>query len=160
MTSATVRRAVTAVGLTAAFTLLSALSGQAAVADVGDEDVVRVKLTGVTVEDTTPEYVEAGDTWVTYAQLYGPKKKFAGDASSRCSAVEASEDHVTAQCTRVLRLKKGEITLHDMITRISDEPITAKTSIAGGTGIYNDAEGEGYITLKNDKVYFDLHVDD
>lgn len=47
-----------------------------------------------------------------------------------------------------------------MITRVDRSPITAKTSIAGGTGIYNDAEGEGYITLDGDRVHFDLHVDD
>ncbi|GGL16097.1 hypothetical protein [Streptomyces flaveus] len=160
MTSATVRRAVIAVGLTAALTLLPALSAPAAVADVGDNDIVRLKLTGVTETDTMPEYVEAGDSWVTYLNLYDSKKRFAGDASSRCSAVEATRDHLTAQCTRVLRLKKGEITLHDMITRTNDAPITAKTAIAGGAGIYNDAEGEGYITLTGNRVHFDLHVDD
>lgn len=158
MPAAHARRAVTAAALTAVFTLPS-VSAQA-VADVGDKDIVRVRLTGITSGDTSPWFVGAGDSWVTYLKLYDRKKRFAGDASARCSAVEATQQRVTTQCTRVLRLKKGEITLHDMITRVDDSPITAKTAIAGGTGIYNDAEGEGYITLERDRVHFDLHVDD
>lgn len=157
MPSAPVRRAVTtALTATLAFSFLSAQ----ATAEAADDDIVRVKLTGVTAGDTKPWHVSPGDSWVTYLKLYTPKNKFAGDASARCGAVEVTEHQVTTQCTRVLRLKKGEITLHDVITRVDDAPITAKTSIAGGTGIYNDAEGEGYITLEGDRVHFDLHVDD
>ncbi|MGW0845483.1 hypothetical protein ACWD26_36175 [Streptomyces sp. NPDC002787] len=157
MPSAHVRRAVTA-ALTAicAFPSLSAQAW----ADTGDEDIVRVKLTGITSVDTKPRHIRAGDSWTTFMELYSPKKKFVGDASARCSAVEATPKQLTTQCTRVLRLKKGEITLHDVITRVDHWPTTAKTSIAGGTGIYNDAEGEGYITLDRDRVHFDLHVDD
>jgi hypothetical protein len=158
MPAAHARRAVTAAALTAVFAL-SSMSAQA-VADVGDEDVVRVQLTGITSGDTSPWFVKNGDSWVTYLNLYDKKKRFAGDASARCSAVEATRQRVTTQCTRVLRLKKGEITLHDVISRVNDSPVTAKTAIAGGTGIYNDAEGEGYITLERDRVHFDLHVDD
>jgi hypothetical protein len=157
MPSAIFRRAVTAGALTAAVTLSLTTT---ATADVGDEDVVRVKLTGITAIDTRHQYVRPGDSWVSYLTLYTPKKKFAGDASSRCTAVEADHKRLTAQCTRVLRLKKGEITLHDMITRERGKPVTAKTAIAGGTGIYNDAEGEGYITLEGDRVHLDLYVDD
>jgi hypothetical protein len=158
MPSAHVRRAVTAAALTVVCALPSLTAR--AVADAGDKDVVRVRLTGVTTVDTRPPHVEAGDSWTTYMELYTTKKKFAGDAGARCSAVEATEHRVTTQCTRVLRLKKGEITLHDVITRVGRAPVTAKTSIAGGTGIYNDAEGEGYITLHRDRAHFDLSVDD
>jgi hypothetical protein len=157
MPSAIFRRAVTAGALTAAVTLSLTAT---ATADVGDEDVVRVKLTGITAIDTQERWLDPGDSWVSYLTLYTPGKKFAGDASSRCTAVEANDKRLTAQCTRVLRLKHGEITLHDMITREGDKPITAKTAIAGGTGIYNDAEGEGYITLVGDRILFDLYVDD
>jgi hypothetical protein len=131
-----------------------------AAADVGDKDVVRVKLTGVPVSDPGRPFVPSGDSWVTYLHLYNLKKQFVGDASARCSAVKASGNRVTAQCTRVLRLKDGELTLHDMITRVGNKRVTAKTAIAGGTGVYNDAEGEGYIILEHDRVRFDLHVDD
>jgi hypothetical protein len=157
MPFSTLCRAVTAGALTTALTF--ALSTQA-VADVGDEDIVRVRFTGVTTGDTRPATVTKGDSWVTYLHLYTPDNKFAGDAGSRCSAVAVADNRVTTQCTRVLRMKEGEIHLHDMIGREGKEPITAKTAIVGGTGIYNDAEGEGYITLKDNHVYFDLHVDD
>ncbi|MBC9723695.1 hypothetical protein [Streptomyces sp. TRM68367] len=157
MPSATFRRAVTVGALTTAVTL--SLIPQAT-ADAGDEDVVRMKLAGVTKADSRDRHIAPGDSWTTYLNLYTPKHKFAGDASSRCTAVEADRKRLTALCTRVLRLKKGEITLHDMITREGDKPVTAKTSIAGGTGVYNDAEGEGYITLVGDRVLFDLYVDD
>lgn len=105
MPTAPVRRAVTAAALTAVFALPS-MSAQA-LADTGDEDIVRVRLTGVTTVDTKPWHVKAGDSWTTYLELYSPKKKFVGDASARCSAVEATEHRLTTQCTRVLRLKKG-----------------------------------------------------
>ncbi|MDN0195485.1 hypothetical protein [Streptomyces sp. S.PNR 29] len=157
MPFSTVRRAVTAGVLTTALTF--ALSAQAS-ADVGDEDIVRVRFTGVTKYDARPKHVTKGASWVSYLHLYTPDNKFVGDAGSRCSAVTVTTNRVTTQCTRVLRMKEGEIHLHDMIGREGKETITAKTAIVGGTGIYNDAEGEGYITLKGDHVYFDLHVDD
>ncbi|MCT9137963.1 hypothetical protein [Streptomyces violarus] len=159
MPSATIRSAMTAGALAAALTV--SLSSQAA-ADVGDEDIVRLKLVGVTKTDSRPYYTLAGDSWSTYMHLYTPGNKHVGDAGSRCTAIEAPllEDRVTTQCTRVLRLKDGEITLHDVITREGAKRVTAKTAIAGGTGKYNDAEGEGYITLEGDRVTFDLYVDD
>ncbi|GAA3807040.1 hypothetical protein ACFS5L_42515 [Streptomyces phyllanthi] len=162
MPSATVRRAMTAGALTAVLTL--SLSAQAS-ADAGDEDIVRMKFTGYTTVDTAPKHMEPGAGWVTYQDLYSENKKskgkkFLGDASARCVAVHADEHRLTTQCTRVLRLKGGEITLHDMVTRVDDKPITAKTAIAGGTGLYNDAEGEGYITQEGDRVHYDLYIDD
>ncbi|SPF04096.1 hypothetical protein [Streptomyces sp. MA5143a] len=158
MRSASVRRGVTAAALTAVLAL-SPLAATA-VADARGDGVVRLRLTGVTAVDTKPRHVEPGDSWVTRLNLYTRKKKFAGDAGARCAAVEATGHRVTTQCTRVLRLKKGEITLNDMITRENPAPITAKTSIAGGTGVYKDAEGDGYITLDGDRVHFDLRVED
>ncbi|MFF7389106.1 hypothetical protein ACFZAE_11785 [Streptomyces scabiei] len=157
MPSATARGAVTLGVLAAA---LSTSLCAPAVADVGDEDVVRVKLVGHAAYDTTAAHTEPGDSWTTYLQLHDPKGKYVGDAGSRCTLVEADHQRSTAQCTRVLRLKGGEITLNDMISRKGQEPVTAKTSIAGGTGIYNDAEGEGYITLEPRRIVFDLYVDD
>lgn len=163
MTSATVRRAVTAGALTAAFALSLSVPASAK-AKATDDDIVRMKFTGYTTINTAPWYIDPGDSWITYLDLYTPKKKLAGDASSWCTAVEADENLdknlLTTHCSRVLRLKDGSITLHDMITREGEKPVTAKTAIVGGTGLYNDAEGEGYITLKGDLVHFDLHVDD
>lgn len=157
MPSAPVRCTVTAAALTAAFTL--SLSTQAT-ADAGDNDIVRLRFTGVTVTDSAPRVIQPGNSWITYLSLYGSKNQVVGDAGTRCSAVEADKDRLTAQCERVVRLKGGTITLHDMITRTGSKPVTARTAIAGGTGLFNDAEGEGYLTLDNGRVHFDLYVDD
>ncbi len=157
MPSAIVRRAVTAGALTAVFALSLSVPASA---EPGDEDIVRMKFTGYTTINTAPPFIDPGDNWITYLDLYTPKKKFAGDASSRCTAVEADNSLLTTHCSRVLRLKDGNITLHDMITHEKGKPVTAKTAIVGGTGLYNDAEGEGYITLEGDRVHFDLYVDD
>ncbi|MGW0732146.1 hypothetical protein [Streptomyces sp. NPDC002851] len=157
MPAATVPRALTVGALTTAVTL--SLTLQAA-ADAGDKDTVRVRLVGTTVHDPRSPSTRPDASRVSYLHLFNPKGKFVGDAGSRCDVVEADRDRLTTQCTRVLRLKNGEITLHDVITRQGNEPVTAKTAIAGGTGVYNDAEGEGYITLNGDRVLFDLHVDD
>ncbi|MFD4258321.1 hypothetical protein ACFWR9_11995 [Streptomyces sp. NPDC058534] len=158
MPSAIFRRVV-AIGALTTATLTFALSAQAS-ADIGDEDVVRVRYTGVTKTDTSPKSISKGDSWVTYQHLYTLQNKFVGDVGSRCSAVAVAENKVTTQCTRVLRMKDGEIHLHDMISRKGSKAVTAKTAIVGGTGIYNDAEGEGYVTLKGESVGFDLYVDD
>lgn len=157
MPSATARSAVTLGALAAALT--TSLATPAA-ADAGDLDIVRVKLVGHAANDITPEHVKPGGSWTSYLDLHNPKGKYVGDAGSRCTLVKATNQWSTTQCTRVLRLKGGEITLHDMISRKGHEPVTAKTSIAGGTGIYNDAEGEGFITLERTHVVFDLYVDD
>ena len=159
MPSATVRRAVTAGALTTAFALSLSVPASGT-AKAHDNDIVRMQFTGYTTIDTSPRFIEPGDSWTTYLDLYTPKKKFAGDARSRCTAIEADDDLLTTQCSRVLRLKSGTISLHDTITREDEKPLTAKTAIVGGTGLYNDAEGEGYITLKGDHIHFDLHVDD
>jgi hypothetical protein len=175
MPSATVRRAVTAGALTTAFALSLSVPASGT-AQANDNDIVRMQFTGYTTIDTTPGFpfsIETGDNWVTHLDLYTPKKKPAGDASSRCAAIQVDGDQLTAQCSRVLRIKGGTISLHDTITRkmekrgtfslydtASPKPITARTAIVGGTGLYNDAEGEGFMTMKGDQVHFDLHVDD
>ena len=175
MPSATVRRAVTAGALTTAFALSLSVPASGT-AQANDNDIVRMQFTGYTTIDTAPGFpfsIETGDNWVTHLDLYTPKKKPAGDASSRCAAIQVDGDQLTAQCSRVLRIKGGTISLHDTITRKmekggtfslydtpSPKPLTARTAIVGGTGLYNDAEGEGFMTMKGDQVHFDLHVDD
>jgi hypothetical protein len=176
MPSATVRRAITAGALTTAFALSLSVPASGT-AKANDNDIVRMQFTGYTTIDTTPGFpfsIQTGDNWITYLDLYTPKKKPAGDASSRCAAIQVDGDQLTAQCSRVLRIKGGTISLHDTITRRKEKggifslhdtikkekAVTARTAIVGGTGLYNDAEGEGFITMKGDQVHFDLHVDD
>ncbi|GGL16101.1 hypothetical protein [Streptomyces flaveus] len=155
-------RGVVISALTTALALFPAMAAHAEGKDKGN-DIEKVTLTGVNVLDTMPDYVEAGDSWVTHLKLYSVKKKqlrYAGDAESECSAVKASADELTAQCTRVLRLKKGKLTLSDMITYKPDKPVTAKTGIIGGTGHYRSAYGDGYITLEGNRVHLTLNIDE
>lgn len=159
MPSATVRRAGTVGALTTALTLSLPLTPQAT-ADAGKEDSKRLRFIGVTASDTRSMPTAPGASWVMYQHLYDVKGTFLGDASAQCGAVHADRNLLTAQCTRVLRLKNGELTLHDVITRNGDARITAKTAIAGGTGVYKDAEGEGYLTVETNRTFYDLHVDD
>lgn len=166
MINSAVRGAVVAT-LTTTLALLPAATAQAGTSDKAKE-IEKVELLGVTVLDTAPEHIKAGDSWGTRLELYSEKKskkgkkqlRFAGDGQSECGAVHVSHDGVTAQCTRVLRLKKGTLTLSDMITRRPHEPITAKTAIIGGTGHYRSAYGDGYITLIGDHVHLKLNVDE
>jgi hypothetical protein len=166
VSSSATRGAVVA-ALTTALALLPAAAAQAEQSDK-DNDIEKVVLTGVSVVDTTPQHIRTGDSWVTRQNLYTAKGKgkgqgkpaFAGDGESECSAVRVDHGEVTTQCTRVLRLKKGTLTLSDMITYRPHEPVTAKTGIIGGTGHYRSAYGDGYITLHGPRTHLELNVDE
>ncbi|WP_371578635.1 hypothetical protein [Streptomyces sp. NBC_01314] len=162
MSNSAARGAVVA-ALTTALALLPAAAAQAEQSDKGN-DIEKVVLTGVNVVDTTPEHIRTGDSWVTHLKLYTAKKKgkatYAGDGESECGAVHVVDGEVTTQCTRVLRLKNGTLTLSDMITYRPHEPVTAKTGIIGGTGHYRSAYGDGYITLHGPLTHLELNVDE
>lgn len=162
MISSAVRGTAVA-ALTTALALLPAGTAQAEQSDQ-DNNIEKLALLGVTVVDTTPHFLGAGESWVTHQKLYWEKKgdtaQYAGDSESECSAVDASHEEATTQCTRVLRLEKGTLTLSDMITRKHDKPVTAKTAIIGGTGHYRSAYGDGYITLDGDHIHWKLNVDE
>ncbi|WP_328223655.1 hypothetical protein OG272_26275 [Streptomyces sp. NBC_00104] len=164
MINSAARGAVVA-ALTTALALLPAATAQAEQSDK-DNDIEKVVLTGVNVVDTTPEHIHTGDSWVTHLNLYTAKGKgkgkvaYAGDGEAECSAVRLADGEVTTQCTRVLRLKKGTLTLSDMITYRPHEPVTAKTGIIGGTGHYRSAYGDGYITLHGPHTHLKLNVDE
>ncbi len=92
-----------------------------------------------------------------------PVKKqleYVGDGESECSAVRVHDDHVTTQCTRTLRLKKGTLTLSDMITYNPEKGVTARTGIIGGTGHYRSAYGDGSLTMDGRYVYLKLYVEE
>ncbi|MBC9723694.1 hypothetical protein, partial [Streptomyces sp. TRM68367] len=140
-----IKTAVRGVVVTALTTTLALLPSLAhAEGKDKDNDIERVELTGITWFDTSPKSIDEGDSWTTRVQLYTPQKtktkkkrlRYAGDGQSDCSAVRADDDRVTAQCTRVLRLKNGTLTLSDMIAYKRGERVTAKTAIIGGTGHY------------------------
>lgn len=174
MISSAARGAVIA-ALTTTLALLPGATAQAEQSDK-DNDIEKVELFGYNVVDTTPEHIDTGDSWVTHLKLYTEKKtgkkgtgktetgkkkvQSAGDGESACSAIHVSQDRVTTQCTRVVRLKKGTLTLSDMITFRPHEPVTAKTGIIGGTGHYRSAYGDGYITLSGPHVHLELNVDE
>ena len=161
-------RGVVVTALTTTLALLPTLA-QAEGKDE-DNDIERVELLGVSRLDTRPARgIEAGDSWTTQLDLYTPhptgsdkaeEKRHAGDGQSDCSAVKVEGNEVTAQCTRVLRLEKGTLTLSDMIRYSPPERVTAKTGITGGTGHYRSAYGDGYITLDGRNVHLVLNVDE
>ncbi|MGW2326008.1 hypothetical protein ACWC5C_09615 [Streptomyces sp. NPDC001700] len=157
MISPAVRGVVTTTALTTVCVLLPT---SAAGADAGDKDIEKVTVTGVTVADNRPDGVRAGDSWTMYLKLYTPKRKRAGDGTSQCTAVEVTARKRLVQCTRVLRLKKGSLVLADLITHQGRAAVTARTAILGGTGHYNDAEGQGTVTVRRDRIRFSLAVDD
>jgi hypothetical protein len=133
-----------------------------------DNNIERVELTGVNRLDTSPAHPRPGDSWVTQLKLHtedrtkepGQQLVYAGDGESECSAVKVSDDQVTTQCTRVLRLQQGTLTLSDMFTYRWGERVTGKTAIIGGTGHYHSAYGDGYITLDGRYVRLELNVDE
>ncbi|MET9523695.1 hypothetical protein [Streptomyces coeruleorubidus] len=160
-------RGVVVAALTTTFALLPALAH--AEEKDADNDIERVELVGLSGSDTTPvRDVETSDSWTNHMDLYtevtdGSGKKtlrHAGDGTSECSAIVVQGPEVTAQCTRVLRLEKGTLTLSDMIRYKPGERVTAKTGITAGTGHYRSAYGEGHIALEGRQVRLVLDVDE
>ncbi|MDT0565893.1 hypothetical protein RM704_00080 [Streptomyces sp. DSM 3412] len=166
ITSAVHRVVVTALGTTLA---LLPTSAQAEQKDQ-DNDIEKVELVGVNRVATWPSVDGVvGGTWSTPLDLYTEHKvkktgktelRHAGDGESECDVVQSRAEAVTAQCTRVLRLKKGTLTLSDMIDYRPLRPVTAKTAIVGGTGHYRSAYGDGYITLDGHRTHIVLNVDE
>lgn len=166
ITSAVRRVVVTALGTTLA---LLPTSAQAEQKDQ-DNDIEKVELVGVNRVATWPSLDGVvGGTWTTPLDLYTPRKdkksgktelRYAGDGESECDVVRSGARSVTAQCTRVLRLKKGTLTLSDMVDYRPLQPVTAKTAIVGGTGHYRSAYGDGYLTLDGHRTHIVLNVDE
>ncbi|WP_217181542.1 hypothetical protein [Streptomyces sp. AC495_CC817] len=160
-------RGVVVTALTTTLVLLAS-SAQAEQKDE-DNDIEKVELVGVNRVATWPSLDGVvGSTWTTPLDLYTkqvkksgkPKLRYAGDGESECDVVRARAEAVTAQCTRVLRLKKGTLTLSDMVDYRPLQPVTAKTAIVGGTGHYRSAYGDGYITLDGHRTHIVLNVDE
>lgn len=160
-------RGVAVAALTTTFALLPALAH--AEEKDADNDIERVELVGFSGYPTTPvRDLKTSEGWTNHLDLYtevtdGSGKKslrHAGDGTSECFAVAVQGPEVSAQCTRVLRLKKGTLTLSDMIRYKAGERVTAKTGITAGTGHYHSAYGEGHITLEGRQVRLVLDVDE
>ncbi|MCC9711106.1 hypothetical protein E4N62_41310 [Streptomyces sp. MNU76] len=160
-------RGVVVTALTTTLVLL-ATSAQAEQRDE-DNDIEKVELVGINRVATWPSLDGVvGSTWTTPLDLYTkqvkksgkPKLRYAGDGESECDVVRTRAEAVTAQCTRVLRLKKGTLTLSDMVDYQPLRPVTAKTAIVGGTGHYRSAYGDGYITLDGHRTHIVLNVDE
>ncbi|MFF6782941.1 hypothetical protein [Streptomyces sp. NPDC012510] len=160
-------RGVVVTALATTFALIPTLA-QAEQKDQ-DNDIEKVELVGFNRVATWPSsHGVHRDNWTTPLDLYTkhPSKygrsvlRHAGDGESECAVVRAEGREVTAQCTRTLRLKKGTLTLSDMINYRPFVPVTAKTAIIGGTGHYRSAYGDGYITLDGHRTHFVLNVDE
>ncbi|GAA2446114.1 hypothetical protein [Streptomyces glaucus] len=160
---------VRGIAVTALTTTIALLPTQAqAEGSDEDNDIETIELTGVNWLDTSPPHIRVGDKWVVRLDLYTKRKtgsaerplQRAGDGQAECSAVQVRGSRVTTVCTRVLSLKKGTLTLSDMITSTPRKPVTAKTAITGGTGQYRSAYGDGYLTLDGRYSHWKLDVDE
>ncbi|MFI2375361.1 hypothetical protein ACH5AO_09855 [Streptomyces sp. NPDC018964] len=167
--------AVRGVAVTTLAATLALFPTLAHAAEEKDEiDTERVELLGISRLDTWPaQGVSTGDAWTNHLDLYaketaasdgkdaGKKKlRHVGDGQSECVAVKVQGDEVTAQCTRVLRMANGTLTLSDMIRYSPPEQVTSKTAITGGTGHYRSAYGDGYITIVGRHIHLVLNVDE
>jgi hypothetical protein len=104
------------------------------------------------VTNTQPSPIKLGDAWVTYLSVSDAKHKKVGDGSARCSAVQATQQGVIAQCTRVLRTRHGQITLLGMDDRAGNPPWTSGAAVVGGTGRYVGLTGSASITVSPQHV--------
>jgi hypothetical protein len=96
--------------------------------------------------NTQPSPLKAGDSWVSYLSVFDGKRRRAGDAGVRCSAVHVSASGAVAQCTRVLRTKRGQITLVGLEGVAGTLPVTSNSTVVGGTGRYAGLTGAARIT--------------
>ncbi|OEJ62107.1 hypothetical protein BGM19_32845 [Streptomyces agglomeratus] len=114
--------------------------------------------------DSLPRSLRKGSDWTSYAYLYDFKKgkpgKKIGDATAHCSAVEVTPHSVVAQCQSVLRTDGGSITVSGTIDHHSSGPYGGDAAITGGTGKYEDAEGQVEAVFHGDYAKLRVTLDD
>ncbi|MEV8308791.1 hypothetical protein AB0P36_15930 [Streptomyces flavidovirens] len=114
--------------------------------------------------DTMPRVLSKGSDWTSYAYLYDLKKgkpgKKIGDATAHCSAVEVTPHSVVAQCQSVLRTDDGSITLSGTIDHRRSGTYGGDAAITGGTGKYEDAEGQVEAVFHGDYAKLRVKLDD
>ncbi|MGI5483060.1 hypothetical protein [Streptomyces lavendofoliae] len=157
-------------GLLAAATAVLATGALTVTADAAPKPTPKDTVTvldwlAVKRSDTRPERLRVGADWTTHGHLYtntkGKPGKKIGDISSRCSVADLTRQGYVALCHRVLRTDDGSISLSDSIDRGGRLPHGGHSAVTGGTGKYNDAEGEAEITfVAADLARFRIVLDD
>ncbi|MGX1885176.1 allene oxide cyclase barrel-like domain-containing protein [Streptomyces sp. NPDC055287] len=114
--------------------------------------------------DSMPRSLRKGADWTSYAYLYDfmkdkPGKKI-GDATAHCSAVEVTPYSVVAQCQSVLRTDHGSITLSGTVDHRRSGTYGGDAAITGGTGKYEDAEGQVEAVFHGDYAKLRVSLDD
>ncbi|MGW0564065.1 hypothetical protein ACWDZ4_26540 [Streptomyces sp. NPDC003016] len=114
--------------------------------------------------DTIPRSVREGADWTVYAHLYefktGKPGKKIGDATTHCSAVEATPQGVVAQCQSVLRTDQGSITMSGSMDVFGPGPYGGDAAVTGGTGTYAEAEGQAEVVIDDDYAKLRISLDD
>ncbi|MFC6085492.1 allene oxide cyclase barrel-like domain-containing protein [Sphaerisporangium aureirubrum] len=100
----------------------------------------------VKLANTQPSPLKVGDSWVSYQSLFDGKRRRAGDASAHCAAVQVTPRGTVAQCARVLRTKRGQITLLGLESVPGAVPLTGVSTVTGGTGHYTGLTGAARVT--------------
>lgn len=75
-----------------------------------------------------------------------------GEAYSSCSVVSVSvavPPVITAECTTVISLSGGDLYLGSLRDYLSGGFSNAKLAVLGGTDSYNDARGDGTVTVSD-----------
>ncbi len=138
----------TAVGVT-----LFMAGAPSAGAAVADDDLRGRALQDYTV-DTGRNGPSVGDRYVFSERLFNEDNKRVGILAATCDVTYVNRSssgrvkNVLTQCTGTFRLDDGQITVAGTITRTANSAVLAVT---GGTGRYDDAQGEVALKFVNDK---------
>ncbi|MGW7196122.1 hypothetical protein [Streptomyces chryseus] len=158
--SAAVTTAAMAMTVTGAF----ALTAQAAPAPKAESKAKVLNWLAHKHSDSMPRKLRKGGDWTSYAYLYDIKKgkvgKKIGDATAHCSAVEVTPHSVVAQCQSVLRTDHGSITVSGTVDHRGHGPYGGDAAITGGTGKYEDAEGQVEAVFHGDYAKLRISLDD
>ncbi|MGW7054310.1 hypothetical protein [Streptomyces sp. NPDC054887] len=158
--SAAVTTAALAVTATGAFSL----TAQAAPASKAESKAKVLNWLAHKHSDSMPRKLHKGSDWTSYAYLYDIKKgkpgKKIGDATSHCSAVEVTPHSVVAQCQGVMRTDGGSITVSGTVDHQGPGPYGGDAAITGGTGKYEDAEGQVEAVFYGDYAKLRVTLDD
>ena len=119
--------------------------------DGDDDDGQTIRLVARSVTDTDLDLGETGpgpgDRFVFSEDLYKGDEKV-GQDGGECTAVRSVAGIPIANCLATLSLPGGQITVQGLVDFSDEEPITV--AVTGGTGRYDEADGEMTIETISD----------
>ena len=133
-------------------------SGDDGGGDGGDDLRVSARFAGESEIDLPPSGFGRGDKFVFTHDLYRGGEKV-GESGVECTFVRIAGETATANCVASFALPAGQITVQGLVP-FGPEPAPFTVAVTGGTGRYQDADGELHVeTISDEEERLTFHLD-